>query len=80
MGLDPATGTIRWNINGFADIGGGRLTDDDFVSDQGATSFGTGTPGAQRISRTGIHAAGLYGQLSIGSARAPLGGRAGRSV
>jgi alkylation response protein AidB-like acyl-CoA dehydrogenase len=30
---------------------------------------------AQRISRTGIHAAGLYGQLVIGSPRAPLGGR-----
>ncbi len=37
---------------GFADIGGGRLTDDDFVSDQGATFFGTSTPGAQLISRT----------------------------
>lgn len=37
---------------GFADIGGGRLTDDDFVSDQGAVLYNTTTPGAQRISRT----------------------------
>ncbi|MFO0773850.1 MAG: hypothetical protein U0172_04185 [Nitrospiraceae bacterium] len=37
---------------GFADVGGGRLTDDDFVSNQGATTFNTATPGAQRVSRT----------------------------
>ncbi len=37
---------------GFADIGGGRLTDDDFVSAQGATFYSTSTPGPQRISRT----------------------------
>ncbi|TAJ11036.1 MAG: hypothetical protein EPO61_00115 [Nitrospirae bacterium] len=37
---------------GFADIGGGRLTDDDYVSAAGATFYGTSTPGAQRISRT----------------------------
>ncbi len=37
---------------GVAEIGGGRLTDDDFVSDQGATFYNTSTPGAQRISRT----------------------------
>lgn len=37
---------------GFAEVGGGRLTDDDFVSAQGAALFSTTTPGAQRISRT----------------------------
>lgn len=37
---------------GFADIGGGRLTDDDYLSAAGATSFRTTTPGAQRVSRT----------------------------
>lgn len=37
---------------GFAEVGGGRLTDADFVSASGATSFNTSTPGAQRISRT----------------------------
>lgn len=37
---------------GFASIGGGRLTDDDYLSAAGATAYGTATPGAQRVSRT----------------------------
>lgn len=37
---------------GFSDIGGGRLTDDDFLSAQGATAFNTAVSGAQRFSRT----------------------------
>jgi hypothetical protein len=37
---------------GFAEIGGGRLTDDDFLSAQGAANNGASMPGAQRFSRT----------------------------
>jgi len=37
---------------GFAAIGGGRLTDDDYLSAAGATAYQTTTPGAQRVSRT----------------------------
>ena len=54
---------------GFADIGGGRLTDDDFVSAQGAAFFGTTTPGAQRISRTFSDIKGddsWYGSIEAG--------------
>ncbi|GKS58199.1 hypothetical protein YTPLAS18_17260 [Nitrospira sp.] len=54
---------------GFADIGGGRLTDDDFVSGQGAAFYGTATPGAQRISRTFSDIKGdnsWYGVLEAG--------------
>jgi hypothetical protein len=42
---------IRGNI-GFADIGGGRLTDDDFLSAQGAAYTNAGVGGAHRFSRT----------------------------
>ncbi len=37
---------------GFGGIGGGRLTDDDYLSAAGATFYGTATPGAQLVSRT----------------------------
>jgi hypothetical protein len=37
---------------GFGDIGGGRLTDDDFVSAAGAATFGTADRGGHRFSRT----------------------------
>lgn len=42
---------VRANF-GFAEIGGGRLTDDDFLSAQGAANNGASMPGAQRFSRT----------------------------
>ncbi|CAI4031829.1 Pom domain-containing protein [Nitrospira tepida] len=50
-----ATLRDRWFARasfGFADIGGGRLVDDDFVSADGAASFGTTVTGAHRFSRT----------------------------
>lgn len=50
-----ATLRERWFARaafGFADIGGGRLVDDDFVSAEGAASFGTTVSGAHRFSRT----------------------------
>ena len=37
---------------GFAEIGGGRLTDDDYLSAQGAANNGASMPGAQRFSQT----------------------------
>lgn len=37
---------------GFGGVGGGRMTDDDYVSAAGATFYGTSTPGAQLVSRT----------------------------
>ncbi len=37
---------------GFGSIGGGRLTDDDFLSAQGAAAQGAAVSGAQRFSRT----------------------------
>jgi hypothetical protein len=42
---------LRGNF-GFAEIGGGRLTDDDFLSAQGATDNGVGGRGEHRFSRT----------------------------
>ena len=50
-----ATLRDRWFARasfGFADIGGGWLVDDDFVSADGAASFGTTVTGAHRFSRT----------------------------
>lgn len=50
-----ATLRERWFARaafGFADIGGGRLVDDDFVSAEGAASFGTTVTEAHRFSRT----------------------------
>ena len=37
---------------GFSDIGGGRLTDDDYLSAQGAAFFNASVSGAHRFSRT----------------------------
>jgi len=37
---------------GFSAIGGGRLTDDDYLSAQGAATFNADVSGAQRFSRT----------------------------
>lgn len=53
---------------GFADIGGGRLVDDDFVSADGAAAFGTAVTGAHRFSRTfsnveGSHSWYLQGEV-----------------
>lgn len=42
---------LRGNF-GFAEIGGGRLTDDDFLSAQGAANNNASMSGAQRFSRT----------------------------
>ena len=42
---------VRGNF-GFSDIGGGRLTDDDYLSAQGAAAFNAGVSGAHRFSRT----------------------------
>ncbi len=37
---------------GYGGIGGGTLVDDDYVSAQGATAFGTSVSGPHRVSRT----------------------------
>jgi hypothetical protein len=68
----------RWSENWFVraafgtgDITSGELIDDDFVSAQGATSFGTSVSGPHMISRTSSDVAGdsslWYITLDVGS-------------
>jgi hypothetical protein len=69
-----ATLRERWFARaafGFADIGGGRLVDDDFVSAEGAATFSTAVTGAHRFSRTFSDVDGSYSWYLQGE----IGGR-----